>query len=413
MAGYTRQAAANITTGSVIDADDFNDEYNQIQSAFNASTGHTHDGTAAEGAPITKVGPSQDLVITASVVRPKTNNTLDLGTTSLNFKDAFFDGTVRTDILTVDETSTLTGNVSMGGTLAVTSNATVGGTLGVTGAATVGSTLGVTGNTTVGGTLGVTGNTTVGGTLGVTGATTVQNLTVGGTFSGSVPASSLTGTLPANQITVITQNMDTDDVSEGSSNQYHTAARARSAISVGAGLSYNSSTGVITNTNPSAATVNNATITIAAGSNLTGGGTFTTNQSGNSTITLNASAAASPGNGTITIAAGSGLTGGGTFTTNQSGNSTITLNNSATATSFNSVGSLGVGNVIPGTGATGTYTHSAGTNYSGSTISFGGTGGSGTWKCLSPAQIVQTYNYNDNPTVTTNATRPGLYQRIS
>ena len=50
MAGYTRQAAANIATGSVIDADDFNDEYNQIQSAFNASTGHTHDGTAAEGA---------------------------------------------------------------------------------------------------------------------------------------------------------------------------------------------------------------------------------------------------------------------------------------------------------------------------------------------------------------------------
>ena len=38
MAGYTRQAAANIVTGSVIDADDFNDEYNQVQSAFNAST---------------------------------------------------------------------------------------------------------------------------------------------------------------------------------------------------------------------------------------------------------------------------------------------------------------------------------------------------------------------------------------
>ena len=74
MAGYTRQAAANITTGSVIDADDFNDEYNQVQSAFNASTGHTHDGTAAEGAPIEKVGPSQDLVVTASQVRPKTTN---------------------------------------------------------------------------------------------------------------------------------------------------------------------------------------------------------------------------------------------------------------------------------------------------------------------------------------------------
>ena len=46
MAGYTRQAAANIATGSVIDADDFNDEYNQIQSAFNAKIGHNNDGTA-------------------------------------------------------------------------------------------------------------------------------------------------------------------------------------------------------------------------------------------------------------------------------------------------------------------------------------------------------------------------------
>ena len=117
MAGYTRQATANITTGSVIDADDFNDEYNQVQSAFNASTGHTHDGTAAEGAPIEKVGPSQDLVVTASQVRPKTTNTLDLGTSALQYKDGFFDGTVRTDSLTVDENAVITGNLNLGGSL--------------------------------------------------------------------------------------------------------------------------------------------------------------------------------------------------------------------------------------------------------------------------------------------------------
>ena len=116
MAGYTRQAAANIATGSVIDADDFNDEYNQIQSAFNASTGHTHDGTAAEGAPIEKIGPSQDVVCTASVLRPKTTNALDLGTTSLQYKDAFFDGTVKTDTLTVDENATIAGNLTVSGT---------------------------------------------------------------------------------------------------------------------------------------------------------------------------------------------------------------------------------------------------------------------------------------------------------
>ena len=117
MAGYTRQATANIATGSVIDADDFNDEYNQIESAFNASTGHTHDGTAAEGAPIEKIGPSQDVVCTASVLRPKTTNAVDLGTTSLQYKDAFFDGTVKTDTLTVDENATITGNLTVNGTL--------------------------------------------------------------------------------------------------------------------------------------------------------------------------------------------------------------------------------------------------------------------------------------------------------
>ena len=115
MAGYTRQAAANIVTGSVIDADDFNDEYNQVQSAFNSSTGHTHDGSAGEGAPITTIGPSQDIVATASVLRPKTTNAVDLGTTALQYKDAYFDGTVRTDLLTVDEDVTIAGDLTVNG----------------------------------------------------------------------------------------------------------------------------------------------------------------------------------------------------------------------------------------------------------------------------------------------------------
>ena len=116
MAGYTRQAAANIVTGSVIDADDFNDEYNQVQSAFNASTGHTHDGTAGEGAPIETIGPSQDIVATAATLRPKTTNAVDLGTTALQYKDAYFDGAVRTDTLTVDENATIAGNLTVSGT---------------------------------------------------------------------------------------------------------------------------------------------------------------------------------------------------------------------------------------------------------------------------------------------------------
>jgi len=45
---------------------------------------------------------------------------------------------------------------------------------------------------------------------------------------------------------------DTDDLSEGSTNLYHTTARARSSISAGGDLSYNSSTGVMSISVPSA-----------------------------------------------------------------------------------------------------------------------------------------------------------------
>ena len=53
MAGYTRQST--YTDGDIIDAADSNDEFDQLLAAFNASSGHTHDGTSTEGAPITKL----------------------------------------------------------------------------------------------------------------------------------------------------------------------------------------------------------------------------------------------------------------------------------------------------------------------------------------------------------------------
>jgi len=54
-ATYTRQSSSNIVDGNVIEASDLNNEYNQLLAAFVASSGHTHDGTAAEGGPITKL----------------------------------------------------------------------------------------------------------------------------------------------------------------------------------------------------------------------------------------------------------------------------------------------------------------------------------------------------------------------
>jgi cytoskeletal protein CcmA (bactofilin family) len=52
-ATYTRQST--YTDGDVIQAADTNDEFNQLLAAFASSTGHTHDGTAAEGGPVTKL----------------------------------------------------------------------------------------------------------------------------------------------------------------------------------------------------------------------------------------------------------------------------------------------------------------------------------------------------------------------
>jgi len=115
--------------------------------------------------------------------------------------------------------------------------------------------------------------------------------------------------------------------------------------------------------------VNDATITMAAGSGITGGGNFTVNQATNETITFNHEDTSSqvtvnnsngnviqdisvdtyghvtllgsidldslysdPNDATITLTAGSGITGGGIFTTDQAANGTITFNHEDTST---------------------------------------------------------------------------------
>jgi len=54
-ATYTRQSSSAIVDGGVIEASDINAEFNQILAAFAVTSGHTHDGTDAEGGPITKL----------------------------------------------------------------------------------------------------------------------------------------------------------------------------------------------------------------------------------------------------------------------------------------------------------------------------------------------------------------------
>jgi len=50
--GYTRQSSSDIATGNTIEAAHLNDEYNKIQDAFHATSGHTHDGTTGGGTKI-------------------------------------------------------------------------------------------------------------------------------------------------------------------------------------------------------------------------------------------------------------------------------------------------------------------------------------------------------------------------
>jgi len=108
MTGYVRKDTTNnIADGNVINAADLDAEFDGVQAAFNASTGHKHDGTASEGATINALGPTQDVTISATLVAPKTTNFVDIGSSGLKFKDMF-----------------LAGNASIGGTLAVTGVAT-------------------------------------------------------------------------------------------------------------------------------------------------------------------------------------------------------------------------------------------------------------------------------------------------
>ena len=97
MAGYSRtDTTNNIADGNIINASDFDGEFDAIATAFGTS-GHTHDGTSENGGAITKIGPAQDLVVSASLVTPKTTDTLSIGTDSLEFKDIYIDGTAYID----------------------------------------------------------------------------------------------------------------------------------------------------------------------------------------------------------------------------------------------------------------------------------------------------------------------------
>src|SRR5210317_2409559 len=142
MAGtsYTRQST--FADGDTITASLFNDEYNQLVNAFSyassGTTGHRHDGTSGDGGNIYVIGDEdflnkievdstnnrwgfyvevssaaeEQIRIQDGAMLPVTDSDVDLGTSSLYWKDAYIDSV------------TTTGNISIGGNLTVTGNAT-------------------------------------------------------------------------------------------------------------------------------------------------------------------------------------------------------------------------------------------------------------------------------------------------
>ena len=173
MAGYSARQSS-FTTGDTILAAHSNDEFNQVLAAFNATTGHSHDGTAGEGGPITTLRDAdalnkilvdttnnnlefyvevssaavQQLRIQDGAIVPITDNDIDLGTSSLEFKDLFIDGTANIDTLSLDgtaitatgaEINLIDGGATVGTTAVVDGDGIIhndGGTMRVTSAAT-------------------------------------------------------------------------------------------------------------------------------------------------------------------------------------------------------------------------------------------------------------------------------------
>jgi hypothetical protein len=142
MAAYSRQST--FTDGDTISASLFNNEYDALAAAFVNTSGHKHDGTTGEGPVIGVLGDAgvatplnkilidssndhiefyvdvsssavQQAFIADGVIAPVTDSDVDLGTSSLYFKNAFIDAI------------TTTGNVAVGGNLTVTGNTTFNG----------------------------------------------------------------------------------------------------------------------------------------------------------------------------------------------------------------------------------------------------------------------------------------------
>jgi len=154
MASYVRQST--FVDGDLITASLFNNEYNKLVDAFDNATGHKHDGTIGEGPVIGLIGDAgvvtplnkilvdttndyiefwidvsgtstQQFYIADGAIVPVTDNDIDLGTSSLQFKDLYINGTANIDSLVAD-TADINGGTIDGVTIGGSSAGAITGT---------------------------------------------------------------------------------------------------------------------------------------------------------------------------------------------------------------------------------------------------------------------------------------------
>ena len=121
MSGYQRQSSADIVPTAVVRAAPINNEYNALRDAFLLAGGHRHDGSATEGAHVPLIADAdalnkvvvdttnnrigafvevggaavEQVRIQDGAIVPVTTNDVDLGTSSLKFKDLHISGTAN------------------------------------------------------------------------------------------------------------------------------------------------------------------------------------------------------------------------------------------------------------------------------------------------------------------------------
>ena len=215
--GYTRQSVASIVPTAVVRASPINAEFDKLRDAFTHSTsgttGHRHDGSSDEGSYIpliadidkknyievddtnNRFGVWVEVSSTAveqvrfqdGVILPVTDNDIDLGSSTYEYRNLYLDGVAQIDTLNVDENTSITGTLNVTGattlsTATITSVDINGGTID---------------NTTIGATTATTGSFT---TVDTTGQATLASVDIDGgaidaTTIGNTTAAAITGTL--------------------------------------------------------------------------------------------------------------------------------------------------------------------------------------------------------------------------